>query len=404
MFCEWETVGKVEGRNRAKRARSSEWNEEYHARGKHACMHALYAHNRIRYYVRRQSRSRRHDLSLSLLTPILPRQVLHPSIHPCIHSIRPRQIPQIPINQPPADLGLGDMNEIALHRIIEIVRIDDITIEQGALGPADLSAALLVDEQPGAQFLGLEFEEAGQLLQVHGGVEFEVGFDGGVPHGVLDLLHEDGEVVVDGVDVEVRVFEVGRGRADEFGAGGAEEVFEQGQGVGPAALEPVELVAVFVAQGGVDGVVEPGRAEADADGDEAVHLVVLLRDAVVLRRFRQVLGPRHVHEDVAEHADRVGVAPHHHVREADVVVRREVRGHDAREHGFLVQLDVVECLQRQAEVAEQTMDAEQTDDGEVAQHAIERSGPVLAGYRHGVFVSFHNRKLFVDLRALDKGI
>ena len=101
----------------------------------------------------------------------------------------------------------------------------------------------------------------------------------------------------------------------------------------------------------MDGVVELGGVEGDADGDEGVHLVVLLRDGVVLGGFLEVLRARDVHEDVGEHADGVGVTAQHHVREADVVVGCEVRGHDASEHGFFVQLDVVERFQGEAEVA-----------------------------------------------------
>ncbi len=105
----------------------------------------------------------------------------------------------------------------------------------------------------------------------------------------------------------------------------------------------------------MDGVVEFCGAEGDADGDEGVHLVVFLAHAVVLRVLLKVLRARDVDEDVAEHADGVGVAAHHHVAEADVVVGREVGGHDAGEHGFFVQFDVVEGLQGQGEVAEQAV-------------------------------------------------
>ena len=118
----------------------------------------------------------------------------------------------------------------------------------------------------------------------------------------------------------------------------------------------------------MDGVVELGGVEGDADGHEGVHLVVFLRDAVVAGAFLflEILRARDVDEDVAEHADGVGVAAHHHVAEADVVVGREVRGHDAGEHGFFVQFDVVEGFEREGEVAEEAVDSEQADDGEVA--------------------------------------
>ncbi len=274
------------------------------------------------------------------------------------HLVRPGQIPQIPIHQSPAHLRLRDMDEIPLHGVVQVIRVDHLPIQQTALAPPNLPAPLLVNEQPAAELLRLDLEKASQLLQVHGGVKFEVRFDGGIPHRVLHFFHEDAEMVLDGVDVDLGVVEVGRGGADEFGAGRAEEVFEEREGVRSASLQSVELVAVLLSQRGVNRIVQPGGAEAHADGDQSVHLVVFLRDAVVLRVLLEVLGPRDVHEDVAEHADGVGVAAHHHVRETDVVICSEVGGHDASEHGFLVELDVIQCLQCQAEVAEQAMHAE----------------------------------------------
>ena len=163
--------------------------------------------------------------------------------------------------------------------------------------------------------------------------------------------------MLDGIDIEPRIIEVRRRGGDEFGAGAAEEFLEEWQGLGSAALEPGQLVAVLFAQGGVNGVVELGGVEGDAEGDEGVHLVVFLRDAVVLGALLEVLGAADVHEDVGEHADGVGVAAHHHVGEADVVVRRKVCRHDAREHGFLVQLDVVEGFECEAKVAEEAVHA-----------------------------------------------
>ena len=163
--------------------------------------------------------------------------------------------------------------------------------------------------------------------------------------------------MVHGVDIYRRVIEIGRGRGDKFRAGGAEEFFEEGERFGPAALEFHELVAVFFAQGRVDSIVKLGRVEGNADGDEGIHLVVFLSDAIVLGVLLEVLGPGDVHKDVGEHADGVGVAAHHHVAESYIVVRCEVRGHYTGEHGFLVELDVIECFESKTKVPEQAVDS-----------------------------------------------
>jgi hypothetical protein len=211
-------------------------------------------------------------------------------------------------------------------------------------------------------------------------------------------------VVLDRVDVDFRVVEVGGSGADELGARGAEELLKQGERIGATALQPVKLLAVLLPQGSVDGVVETCGVEGHADGDERVHLVVLLGDGVVLGVLLEVLRPRDVDQDVAEHADGVGVAAHHHVREAHVVVRGEVGGHDAGEHGLLVELNVIERLERQAEVAEQAVHAQQADDGEVAQHLVQRAVAVLAGVQARVLAALHGAQLLADLRALDQRV
>ena len=327
-----------------------------------------------------------------------------PQDDPSSLSIRPHQIPQVPIHQLPPHLSLTRVYEITLQRIIQIAHIHRLPLQQSPLAPPRLPAPLLVDEQPTPQLLGLDLQEAGQLLQIHGGVELQVGPDGGAEHGIPDLGHEDGGMMIDRIDIHGRMVEIGRGRGDEFRAGAAEQLLEQAQTLGPAALQADELVAVFFAEGGVDGIVELHGVEGDADGDEGVHLLVLLGDAVVLGVLLEVLGARHVHQDVAEHADGVGVAAQHQVGEADVVVGGEVGGHDAGEHGFFVELDVVEGLEGEREVAQQAVHPQQADDGEVAEHAVEGPGTVVAGDGVGVLVAFHGEELLIDLGALDEGV
>jgi len=291
-----------------------------------------------------------------------------------------------------------------LQSVVKVANVDELALQKAVVGPAKLLGALLVDKKPRTELLGLDVKETSQLLKVHGGVQLEVRLDGGAPHVGLDFVHEDGQVVLDRVDVGLGLVKVGGHGRDELRAGGAEELLEEGEGVGAALLQLEKLVAVLLAEGGVDGVVETGGVEGNADGDEGVHLVVLLCDGVVLSVLLEVLGPRDVDEDVAEHADGVGVAALHHVGETNIVVGGEVSGHDTGEHGLLVQLNVVEGLERKAEVSEKTVNPEETDDGEVSQHLIEALVAVLAGDRHGVLVALHGCQLLRDLRLLNQGV
>lgn len=275
--------------------------------------------------------------------------------------------------------------------------MDHVSLQQATLAPPCLSVPLLVDEQPAPELLGLDLKETGQLFEIHCGVELEVALDGGRHHVVLDLVHEDAQVVLDRVHIHLWIVKVRGSGTNELGAGSPEQLLEEWKSIRSTALQPVKLLAVLLPQGGVDGVIEPSGVERHADGNECVHLVVLFGDRVVLRILLEILGPRDVDENVAEHADGVGVPSHHHVRETNVVVRREVCRHDAGEHGLLVELDIVERLERQAEVSQQAVYSQQTDDGKVSQHLVQWPVAVLSGVEGRVLAPFHRSKLLADL-------
>ena len=322
-----------------------------------------------------------------------------------LHLVDSSKVAEVPVHQTAAGLGLADVDQVVLQSVVEIVGNSRFALEQSTLDPTNLAATLLVDEQPAAELLGLNLEEAGKLLEVHGGVELEVGADRGVEKSVLDLIHKDGGVVIDGVDVGGRVFEVGRSGGDELGAGGAEQLLEDGEGLGATLLHAQELLTVLLADGGVDGVVQTGGMESDTDGDQGVHLVVLLGNSVVaVATLLEVLRSGNVDQNVAEHADGIAVAAHHHVGEAHVVVGGEVSGHHAGKHGLLVQLNVVEGLQGQAEVTKQAVHAQQTDDGEVSQHLVQRARAVLTGEGGTVLATLDGSELLVDLRSLNERV
>lgn len=335
--------------------------------------------------------------------------------------VSPSQVPEVPVYQSAANLGLGNVDEVlyhvstmqllrvisstyTLHSVVKVARVHDLTIQKTTLSVPNLSAPLLVDQQPAPESLWVNLKEARKLGQVHGSVELQVASNHWAVHVVLDLLHEDGEVVLNRVDVEVRVVEVWWGWGDEPWAGGAEELLEDWKSLWTTPLHLGELLAVLLPQGGVDGVVEAGWVESNADGDKSVHLVSLLGDGVVLGVLLEVLGAGDVDEDVGEHADSVGVAVHHHVGETDVVVGREVGSHDACEHGLLVELDVVEGLDGEGEVTKETVDAEESDDREVAEHLVERAVAVLAGVESTILAALAGCELLADLGTLDERV
>lgn len=107
---------------------------------------------------------------------------------------------------------------------------------------------------------------------------------------------------------------------------------------------------------------------------------------------------------MAEHADGIGVSVHHHVGETDIVVGCEVSRHDTGEHGLLVELNVIERLESQAKITQQAVNSQESDDGEVSQHAVQVLRAVLAGNGHGILVALYGSELLGDLRSLDQGV
>lgn len=180
-----------------------------------------------------------------------------------------------------------------LQSVVQIADIDHLTVQQAALfSPAQLLGALLRHQQPGAKLLRLHLEESSQLLQVHGRVQAQVRLDGRAPHVGLDLVHEDRQVVVLGVDVGLWVVEVWGHGGDEVGAGVLEQLLKDGQRLGSAALQLEQLVTILLAEGRVNGVVQSSGLEGDANGNQSQHLIVLLADVIVLCVLSlEVLGP-----------------------------------------------------------------------------------------------------------------
>lgn len=291
-----------------------------------------------------------------------------------------------------------------MHGVVEVVGGDNITVKQTTLGVSNLLASLLVNQQPSSQGIGVNLKETSQLLDVHCGVKLQVRTDSRAPHVVLDLLHENGKVVLDRINVDRRVLKVRRSGGDESGAGLAEELLEDGKRLGATELHASKLLTVLLTEGRVDGVIQTSGVQGDADGDESVHLVALLGDAVVLSILLEVLCARNVDEDVGEHADSIGVTVHHHVGETDVVVGAELGGHDTGEHGLLIELNVVQSLEGHAKVTEQAVDAEETDKREVSEHLVQRAVAVLAGVDGGVLTTLASLELLLDLTALDERV
>lgn len=129
-----------------------------------------------------------------------------------------------------------------------------------------------------------------------------------------------------------------------------------------------------------------------------------LGNVVILSRLLELLGTANVNQNVAEHANSVGVATHHHVRETHIVVGGEVSSHNTGEHGLLVELNVIQGLEGQAEVAKEAVNPQKANNREVAQHAIEVLGAILSGNSHRILVATASGQLLCDVGSLDQRV
>lgn len=118
-----------------------------------------------------------------------------------------------------------------------------------------------------------------------------------------------------------------------------------------------------------------------------------------------LLGAVDENENVGEGLDGIGVTAHHHVGESDIVVGGDVAGSDTGKQGLLlVQFNVVHHLESQGKVAQQAVDAKQTNNGEVAQHLVQGAGTVLASSLHHVASVLGDQKLLGDAGLLDQRV
>jgi hypothetical protein len=77
------------------------------------------------------------------------------------------------------------------------------------------------------------------------------------------------------VNVVLGIVEIRGDRGDKLGTGRKEKFLENGKGFRAATLHTRELVTVFLAECGMDGIIKTDGAKGDTNGDEGVHLVIL---------------------------------------------------------------------------------------------------------------------------------
>lgn len=156
-------------------------------------------------------------------------------------------VKEIYVSEKLQDIEGGDRgNTYSLQSVVKVADVDQLAVQETLVLPSQLLGALLGHQEPRSQLVGLHLEEASQLGEIHGGVEAEVRLDGGAVHVGLDLVHEDGQVVLHGVNVGLGVVKVRRNGGDELGAGAAEQLLKDGQRLGAAALHLEQLVAVLL--------------------------------------------------------------------------------------------------------------------------------------------------------------
>lgn len=134
---------------------------------------------------------------------------------------------------------------------------------------------MLEDKQLDAKLLFRQVQEASQLGHGHGGIELEEATDGGELSLLLNLVSKDLELLQEGLLVVVRVHVVivGHHGGEELGASVTEELLVD---LRVPLLHAQHLIAVLLSQLQVDALVYAHGVHGEGDGEERVHLLVLL--------------------------------------------------------------------------------------------------------------------------------
>mmetsp|Transcript_18541 Transcript_18541/g.37310 ORF Transcript_18541/g.37310 Transcript_18541/m.37310 type:complete len:238 (-) Transcript_18541:42-755(-) len=203
-----------------------------------------------------------------------------------------------------------------------------LAVQRGARRPHLLARLVHDAHELVAQRVGVHVAQLRELGGLDRGVELHVRPDARKELLLPHLSEEEPQLTlvrlvrVEALDVVI----VGRRGSDKLRACVRKQLLEAQ--ILPA-LEPRLLLAVLVPDRLLQRLVDLPRAQRQGDQHEGVHLILLLHHRVVLirqgvdaRRFRQE------DENLAKGADGVGVAPHHEVSEAHVVIKRDMARRD----------------------------------------------------------------------------
>lgn len=260
------------------------------------------------------------------------------------------------------------MDNIALYVEANVGRGCVFAFERRPLKAAHDGVALILEGvEVATESVGLDVHELRQLLDLNCGVQLEEGQNLGQHELLLDLCHKEAGLKLGRVQVGVGndVVVWGRG-GNEFWAGVVEQVLEC---VDVSSAHASKAVAGLVADERVDRLIDVLRPKGERKGEEGHHLVVALVDLLVLVAAGVVvLDAANVVDGGTKDADSVLVAAQHDIAKAHVVIDRGVAGGDVGEEGCCdVKVEGLEDHEGEPVVAEECIDAEETNDREVAE-------------------------------------
>ena len=133
------------------------------------------------------------------------------------------------------------------------------------------------DKKLDSELLLGEVQEAGQLGHRHGGVELEEAADGRELGLLLHLVRKHLQLLQEGllVVIGVHIVIVGHYWRQELGAGVAEKFLVD---LRVTFLHAQHLVPVFLTQLEVNALVDTHGVHGEGDGQQRVHLLILLVD------------------------------------------------------------------------------------------------------------------------------
>merc|ERR1719278_2378495 len=293
---------------------------------------------------------------------------------PSVEFIEFVDLPDEEISISASNLSVSNVDHIFINIKVDFGSGLELSLKpRSSLCPHNILHFMLECKQVVAEFFRRHFHKPSHLVKGHGGVQLQVGPDGGKHQLLLDLLHKNFELqpewlLMKSICIKVNSIVCWGNWGQKLGAG------ECIRGLKLGHFPPLHLVdlvcVILLSEGCVKRLVDPLWVEDEADGQQDKHLVSLLVDLIILvgLGLEHSFSPLNIQKDVGEGTDGIRIPSHHHVRKPNIVVGCDLASRHPAVEALLVQLDVLQNLDGLIEITEQRVKSQKSHEREISQH------------------------------------